>query len=330
MEVSRVLVMPQDGIEVVVGLIDSARTTLLIKMFTFDSAALVAATIQARARGVAVRVMLNPKRSSGTRANDATAEALREGGVEVRWTSPHFAVTHEKSMVIDGHAAMISTFNFMDKYFTQTRDYGLVTEDAAVVSQVSDCFEMDWQEQHYTLPEETPLVLSNGNARVAMAAFIDDAKRSLHIQHPKYSDLGILDRLLAAQDRGVAVHVLCGGKHGISPSDMMDTFSALRSLLRAGVHVRRQHGLRLHAKLMLSDNARALIGSMNIDRSAFDLRRELGVVVGERHAVARLHHCFHEDWHRAHHYRVPDPMLLHLSTAVDHQPLPDDEDLRHE
>ena len=306
-QVSQVMVMPEDGVGSVAGLIEGAGASVLIKMFTFDSPALLAAAQAARARGLAVRVMLNPQRSSGTRANDGTMQALRAAGVEVRWTSPHFAVTHEKSMVIDGRLALIATFNFMDKYFTHTRDYGLVTEEPAVVAQVAACFEADWQERPYVLPDDSPLLLSNANARVAMARFIDGARHTLHLQHPKYSDLGILDRLLAARARGVDLNILCGGKHGISASDMMDTFSALRCLARAGVHIRQQHGLRLHAKLILADGERALVGSQNIDRSAFDLRRELGVVVRDHHAVARLRRRFDADWQEAHHYEAPDP-----------------------
>jgi phosphatidylserine/phosphatidylglycerophosphate/cardiolipin synthase-like enzyme len=317
--VTRVIIEPDDGIAPVVALIAAASATILLKMFTFDSPALIAALAEAVARGVGVRVMLNPQRSSGSRANDATAAALRDAGVAVRWTSPHFAVTHEKSMVIDSRLALIATFNYVDKYFTATRDYGIVTEEAEAVRQVIDCFEADWNEQVYTLPPGSPLMLSNSNARHAMAAFIDEARKTLHVQHPKYSDMAILDRLLAAHERGVKVNVLCGGRHGISPSDMMDTFSALRALARAGVKIRRQHKLRLHAKLLVADHSRALLGSMNIDRSAFDLRREMGAEITEPAAVARLDNRFHLDWDAAKPYEAPDPMALDIVTAVDHQ-----------
>ena len=49
--------------------------------------------------------MLNPHRSSGDRANDAPSQTLEAAGVKVQWTSPSFAVTHEKSMVIDDRRA---------------------------------------------------------------------------------------------------------------------------------------------------------------------------------------------------------------------------------
>ena len=306
--VADVLVMPEAGIAAVVALLDAARTAIKIKMFTFDSPALIAASGRAVGRGVHVQVMLNPQRSSGSRANDRTLDELTGFGVAVKWTSPDFAVTHEKSMVLDGRRALIGTFNFVDKYFTLTRDYGLLIDDGAVVAQVAACFDADWERRAFQLPHDSPLVLSNFNARQATASVIDSARETLRIQHPKYSDMAILDRLLRARARGVHVHLLCGGHHGISDSDKLDTYSALRSLRRAGVQIRRQHQLRLHAKLLIADGKRGMLGSMNIDRSAYDLRREMGIVFTDEAVLHRLRERFHRDWKEAKHYDPPDPL----------------------
>jgi len=73
-----------------------------------------------------------------------------------------------------------------------------------------------------------------------MAQFIDTATERLDVQHPKYVDAVILERLAAATDRGVKVHVLCGGKRGISEWDILDTFASLRTLKRFGVKVHKQ------------------------------------------------------------------------------------------
>src|SRR5207244_12650354 len=123
-----------------------------------------------------------------------------------------------------------------------------------------------------------------------MAQFIDTATERLDVQHPKYVDAVILERIAAAADRGVKVHVLCGGKHGISEWDILDTFASLRNLRRFGVKVHKQKNLRVHAKLIVVDDQRALGGSMNIDRSAFDLRRELGITSDDPDIRRRLTH----------------------------------------
>ncbi len=313
----RVLVQPEDGVEPVHALIDGARASIKVKMFAFTSPVLMNALVSAKDRGLEVRVMLNPARSSGSRANDEAYEKLRAAGVAVLWTNPKFAVTHEKSMVVDRATALIATFNFSDKYFTHTRDYGVVVSDPAIVREVETCFEADWHRTAFNPPFGSVLLWSDLNARGAMAAFIDDARHSLIVQHPKFSDGAILDRLLAAHARGVHVRVLSGGRHGISESDMIDTFSALRILIRAGIKVHKQHQLRLHAKLIVADHERALVGSMNIDRSAFDLRRELGMVVDDENAVAVLRHRVHADWDESHAYVPSDPVAVHIHNEGD-------------
>jgi phosphatidylserine/phosphatidylglycerophosphate/cardiolipin synthase-like enzyme len=292
----------------VVELIDQAREQLLIKQFKLQSAAVEEALRRAQQRGVHVRVMLNPHTSGGDRWNDEAFALLQGWGIEVAWTSEAFPVTHEKSMVVDGAAALIATFNFSDKYFTETRDYGVVTHDADAVSQVMAGFDADWDRQFFVPRLDVGLAWSSAHSRGQMARVIDTARKTLWIQHPKYVDAVILERIIAARDRGVKVRVLCGGKHGISDWDVYDTFSSLRLMERAGVKVRRQKHLKLHAKLILVDGRAALTGSMNIDRSAFDVRRELGIEVDAPAVLERLQATFQADWKASKTYSAPDPL----------------------
>ena len=160
-----------------------------------------------------------------------------------------------------------------------------------------------------------------------MARFIDSAHKSLEVQHPKFVDATVLDRLVDAHARGVHVKVLCGGKHGISETDILDTFSSLRILDRLGVKVHRQKHPKLHAKLLVADSKRAFIGSMNIDRSAFDLRRELGVVLDDPEILERLIGQFDSDWEASHKWEPPDPLE---AAAHDDGELPHDPHFVHE
>ncbi len=316
-QVSRVLIMPRDGVVSVRRLIDQARHSLLLKIFSFDSPELVAAVLDASARGVAVRLLLNPVRSTGTRPNDETYDTMRDHRVDVRWTNSHFAVTHEKSMVIDGRIALIATFNFVDKYFTGTRDYGLLIEKPSIIDEIVACFDADWSEGTFAARDDSPLAWSNLNARQVVAAFIDGAHQRLFLQHPKFDDPVILERVLSARKRKVHVRLLCGGHHGISDRDIIATFSSLRILADAGVHVRRQRHLRLHAKMLISDDAQAMVGSMNIDSHAYDVRRELGVVLDDEVAVRQLLEQFKADWTKARHYDAPDPLTFDLAAAIE-------------
>ncbi|MFN4866812.1 MAG: phospholipase D-like domain-containing protein [Cyanobium sp.] len=273
-----------------------------------ESPAVLDALLEAHRRGVEVRAMLNPHTSGGDRWNDAAFSQLEATGIAVSWTSDAFPVTHEKSMVFDRESALISTFNLSDKYFTQTRDYGVLTHAPAVVAEVIAGFEADWNSQPFQPDLEVGLVWSNQHSRGQLARIIDMARRSLWIQHPKFVDAVILERVIAARERGVKVHFLCGGKHGISDWDIYDTFSSLRIMERFGVKVRRQKHLKLHAKLVLVDDHYAQTGSMNIDRSAFDVRRELGIESDAPEVVERLRQTFESDWDQASPYHAPDPL----------------------
>lgn len=324
---TRLIVEPDDGLEPVRAFILGAQTSLLIKQFTFTEPSLIDAVVDRQQAGVDVRVMLNAQRSGGDRANDETYERLAAAGVSIKWSSPKFYVTHEKSIVVDGASALVATFNLCEKYFTLTRDYGIVTADPRHVAQVVDVFDADWAEGDWTCPSYEGLLWSNSNSRYHMAHFIDSAQHRLDVQHPKYVDAVILDHLAAAADRGVKVHVLCGGKHGISEWDILDTFASLRTLKRFGVKVRKQKNLRVHAKLLIADGATALVGSMNIDRSAFDLRRELGIETADETVVGRLKEVFDADWELSHHYDPPDPLHADLHVEDD---FPHDADLVHE
>lgn len=73
--------------------------------------------------------MLNRHNSGGDRWNDDADASLKSWGIAVAWIYDAFPVTHEKSMLIDGDAVLISTFSLADQSFTQTRDYGIVSTD---------------------------------------------------------------------------------------------------------------------------------------------------------------------------------------------------------
>jgi phosphatidylserine/phosphatidylglycerophosphate/cardiolipin synthase-like enzyme len=323
----RLIVEPDDVLDPVREFINSAQSSLLIKQFTFTEPSLTAAVIDRNNAGVDVRVMLNAKRCGGDRANDETYEQLQSAGIDVKWSSSKFYVTHEKSIVVDEKAALVATFNLMEKYFTLTRDYGIITDNPCHVAQIVDVINADWDERDWGFGTYGGLLWSNSNSRYHMAQFIDTAAERLDVQHPKYVDAVILERLAAAADRGVKVHVLCGGRHGISDWDLLDTFASLRTLTRFGVKVHKQKNLRVHAKLIVVDDRQALVGSMNIDRSACDLRRELGTMTDDPAIVGRLKEVFDSDWELSHHYQAPDP----LDPSQHHEDdFPHDPELMHE
>jgi cardiolipin synthase len=70
---------------------------------------------------------------------------------------------------------------------------------------------------------------------------------------------------------------------------LIEGVGGLRILNDVGVEVRKLKGLKLHAKMLLADGERAIIGSINLAPGSFDSRRELAIEVDDKHIVDRLH-----------------------------------------
>jgi phosphatidylserine/phosphatidylglycerophosphate/cardiolipin synthase-like enzyme len=293
------IVLPDDSARPFLDAIHGASRTLRIKMFVFTDPSLLAAVIAAHRRGVQVRVMLNPKRRNGVSENDESRRQLEAAGVEVCESNPVYDVTHEKSMVVDDGAAFIKSLNWQSENFTSTRDYAIVTTHAHEVEEVIQCFEADWRRLDFT-PQTAHLIWCRGNGRQRITQFIDRAKQWLWLQNERYQDPVILEHLVRARERGVKIHLMA------RPSNTLN----LRILSDAGIKVRKMKTLKLHAKMLLADGERAIVGSINLAPSSFDSRRELAIEVDDAHILDRLHQVVKHDWEHGSPIDLPDAEVL--------------------
>ncbi|MGB4913078.1 MAG: phospholipase D-like domain-containing protein [Candidatus Dechloromonas phosphoritropha] len=304
------IVMPDDTGKPLVDAIDGALKSIRIKMFLFSDPSLLAAVIAAGQRGVKVRVMLNPARRGGEPENEATRKALEEAGIEVTDTNPAIDLTHEKSMVVDDETAFIQSLNWETRNLTATRDYAVVTSHRHEVCEVSACFDADWERREFDPGPDCHLIWCNINGRNRVAHFIDQATESLFLQNERYQDEVIIERLVRAATRGVKIHILARPAHNLKKGKLVEGVEGLRILQDLGAKVHKLKGLKLHAKMMLADGARALIGSINLAPGSFDSRRELAIVVHDEAVVKRLEQVVHHDWSHSVSLDLSDEGLL--------------------
>src|ERR1700743_152115 len=182
----RLIVLPDDTADAIIDPINSARHALNIRMFLFTDPALLNAVIAARHRGVHVRVMLNPARRDGSSDNEAARNALLAVGVSVRDSNSAFAVTHQKSMVIDDKVGFIESLNWETRDLTVTRDYAVETTAKAEVAEMVRCFDADWAATPFAPDTDSGLIWCPNNGRQRIAAFIDNAKETLWLQNERY------------------------------------------------------------------------------------------------------------------------------------------------
>ncbi len=304
------IILPDDSAQPILDAIDTALRSVRIKMFVFTHPRLLNAVIGAHRRGVDVRVMLNPARQNGEADNHEAHLALADAGIDVLASNPSFGVTHEKSMVVDDTHAFVESLNWTTENFTVTRDYAVITPRDAEVNEIIDCFEADWHRQHFDPGDRAQLIWCPANGRSRIAEFIDRAQASLFVQNERYQDPVIIERLVRAAQRGVKVHVMAPAPHHLKPDKLVEGVSGLRILNDVGIKIHKLKHLKLHAKMVLADSARALVGSINLSPGSFDKRRELAIEVTDKHIIERLGKVAHHDWKHSSKLDLSDEALL--------------------
>jgi cardiolipin synthase len=304
------IVMPDDSAKPILDAIDNAKKSLRVKMFIFSDPALLKAVIAARQRGLKVRIMLNPARRSGESENQESRKKLEAGGVEVIDSNPEYDVTHEKSMVVDDTTAFVKSLNWETKNLTETRDYAIVTSHAHEVAEIIECFEADWHRKPFRGNEHSHLIWCCGNGRERIAQFIDDAKDSIFLQNERYQDAVIVERLVRAARRGVKIHVMARPPHKLKKEKLVEAVGGMRIMEDVGIKIHKLKHLKLHAKMLLGDHARAIVGSINLAPGSFDSRRELAIEVRDDDVVKRLMKIAHHDWEHSHPLDLTDEGLL--------------------
>ncbi len=304
------VVLPDDSARPMLDAINQASRSLRIKMFVFSDPAILQAVIAAHKRGVDVRIMLNPARRSGESENEESRKLLTSAGVNVLDGNPAFDLTHEKSMVVDDATAFVMSFNWEPRNLTETRDYAVVTNAKHEVAEIMECFDSDWVRKPFTPGDHSHLIWCVGNGRQRIGQFIDQAKHTLWLQNERYQDPVIIERLVKAAERGVKVHVMARPAHKLKKEKLLEGVGGLRILDDVGVKVHKLKGLKLHAKLLLADNVRGIVGSINLAPGSFDSRRECAIEVRDEDVVDRLHEVTHGDWKNSHPLDLTDEGLM--------------------
>jgi cardiolipin synthase A/B len=306
----RLIVLPDDTASAIIDPIESARHTLNIRMFLFTDPALLNAVITARHRGVLVRVMLNPARRDGSSDNEVARAALLAAGVSVRDSSSDFAVTHQKSMVIDNSVGFIESLNWETRDLTQTRDYAVETTHKLEVAEMVRCFDADWAERPFVPRADSKLIWCPNNGRQRIADFIDGARETLWLQNERYQDMVIIERLVRAARRGVRVRIMSRALHKLKSRKLFEGVSGLRIVHDVGAKVRILKNLKLHGKIMIADDERAIVGSINLSPGSFDERRELAIETSSEHVVRRLVKTAEHDWDHSRKLPLSDEAVL--------------------
>jgi cardiolipin synthase len=222
---------------------------------------------------------------------------------------------HRKMTIIDGSLAFLGGFNIGDEYAgcvaenMNFRDLGFTIRGEAVV-ELEAIFHETWhgeRDESYVRPviersrsshkksgDAAVNIISGGPRqrrfyiREAFQVNIASAAEEILIATPYFvPGPRIIRSLLRAVRRGVRVRLLLPARSDV-PLVLLLGRSSYATLLKGGVEIFELEREILHAKVMLIDAERTVIGSANLDQRSFHRNYEINCLVDNVHFGGQL------------------------------------------
>ena len=282
----------------------SAERRVLIQVMTFDGDASGLAVAdrlaEAAGRGVDVRLLVDcfalryvsDRKATDPSVRDEALETrtmihrLEAAGVTVTFTQPFGPVlffglsrNHKKLYVIDDHA-YLGGINISDHNFAW-RDFMIRIADPAAVNTLAEDFALTERGERQSLKGH---IITNSEIEPAFKDVVNGAARRLVLASPYSLDIGIVQLLEQAQapDKTVV-------------TARENNFRLLRAaephiwdrLARSGVDLCTYPDF-FHARFVLADDDRLLIGSSNFSRHSFRCNQEVCLLITDTEFIAEF------------------------------------------
>lgn len=286
------VILPDQGENAIYNFVSSATSSINVTIYEFKDTTLVNDLIAREKAGVDVRVIMDQAHQS---YDSAAYSALTAAGVGVVWSSTAFTYTHQKTITVDNKESYVSTGNFDTTYYATSRDYGVFDTDAADVSAITAVFNADYTHSSITPSDGDDLVWSPTDSQTQLLALINGATKSLDIEQEEFSDTAIVNAIVAALNRGVAVRVVLE-----DPSSYSSEVSEVENAGGKVTGYSSSTGFYIHAKTIIADygtsSAKAFAGSENFSSNSLNDNRELGLITSDSGVVSGLESTFNGDF----------------------------------
>lgn len=233
---------------------------------------------------------------------------------------------HRKMTIIDSRVALLGGFNIADEYAgdgmlrNRFRDLGF-SVSGSVVQELIGSFGDIWQMERDERPDLTAVcdktagkrhpgdanvtIISGGphqsrsSIRSAFLFNIASASEDLLVANPYFvPGPRIIRSLLRASRRGVRVRLLMPARSDV-PLVQLVGRSSYGILLRGGIEIFEMERELLHAKVMLVDGERSVIGSANLDQRSFHRNFEINCVIDSSDFGAQIRRELEADFNAA-------------------------------
>lgn len=110
----------------IIDTIANAQHSILVQAYSFTSAPIAKAIMDAKKRGIDIRVILD---KSQVKARYSSAKLLENAGIST-WIDSRVAIAHNKVMIIDDRVVITGSFNFTKAAQYKNAENSLIIYDA--------------------------------------------------------------------------------------------------------------------------------------------------------------------------------------------------------
>lgn len=265
--------------------------------------------------GVDVRIVVDRQGSKAASDNEFFYDRLAAGGVQIvvhdtvflqasgeipdrdyTWRQDEIGrANHRKMIVIDGRIGWVGGAGLEDHFADGGWIDTFARVEGAVVSQLQAIFCTSFAAYGGSLPADIspffPRIDQPGDIPVtvlqnapggflpgtqATRELIETAENRLDVMNAYFTDAGMIDRIVAASERGVDVRIVVSRDSNNMPAQLA-LQSQYERLIAAGVEVWEVPGV-MHSKVTVAD-ATVIIGSINYDAWALYRNFELALMI---------------------------------------------------
>lgn len=309
----QLIVEPDNGRSPILTAINNAKQSIQLVIYGITDPDIIHALIRAKNQHKNVEILYEPSPYKNANENTYAIRQFQQAGLRIKSANSAFQLTHQKTFIFDHRYALIMTFNLTRSTFDKERNFALLIDDPVLIQEIEKVFHADWQQNNSTVTNEQ-LVWSPDNSREKILALINSAQHDINIYAQNITDYRTIGALAHAARSGLQVKVLLSAEAEHQHSNK------LSYLKKAGVIIKFHRALMIHAKVIIVDNERAYLGSINFTKPSMDNNRELGIITDDAKVVTQLKSVFNQDWETFHlsqrHIKYLQKRLLKLLTEL--------------
>lgn len=303
--------------ELLIGMIDSAQSSLHIAAFEFNLTLVAEALIRAAGRGVEVRWVTDDE--YGLEADEEEGHGqfamLEDAGIEVI-DDGRGALMHNKFIVFDGQTVWTGSTNLTENDNFRNNNNVIVIRSKRVADMYEREFAEMWQgEFGPTSPstvDQQATTIDGTPVQVFFAAEDEAISRLIPLIESAQSSIRFMAFSFTRDDLGAAV--LARAEEDVEVAGIFETrgseteYSELANLYCAGLPVRQDGNPgTFHHKVFVIDEQIVITGSLNFSDNANDSNDENVLILANAEIAAQYLAEFERRWAEA---TAPDPAAL--------------------